>query len=91
MIKNVFVSYFVVAAFIYMTVTAWIQLITVSKRAIRDRTSATTEMLFLFAVFVAINVMSLLGVWFLHHKSSTDDTSKLEEIEEALAYMEILD
>ena len=93
MIKNIFVSYFVIAAFIYMTVSAWTQVITVGGNMIggEDTTTSKTELVFLFGVVVFITTTALLGVWYMSKKSTPVDEEKVEEIEEALEYMEMLD
>jgi H+/Cl- antiporter ClcA len=92
-IKNIFVSYFVVTAFIYMTVTAWTKVLKVGANSISDDTEGPSkgELLFLAGILVFITGGSLLGVWYLDKNSTQIDHQKVEQIEEALEYMEMLD
>lgn len=89
MIKNIFVSWFVVTAFLFMTVTAWVSLVKLGQKKISEDTSTKVELVFLAGIFILINVLSIFGVWYFDRISTRNDKVKVEQIEAMLEHLEM--
>lgn len=99
MITDIFVSYFLIASFIWMSVIAWQRLIKVTGNVIggngdkeeKESINTTVELAFLFVVVLFFTIMSLVVAWYLDKKSTTVDEKTFEKIDEALELAEMLD
>ncbi len=94
MITDVFFSYFVVAAFIFMTVTSWQKVIKVAAQIVGGtwgkQDSSIKELAFLFVVVAFLIIVALVVVWHLDKIATPIDKHKVETAEEVLETMEIV-
>ena len=97
MITDIFVSYFLIAGFIWMSVRAWQQVIKVGGNMIggngdkEEEANKKLELAFLFVVVACFTIFSLVVVWYLDKRSTTVDEETVEELDEALEFAEMLD
>ncbi len=94
MLRDIFFAFFVITAFIYMSVTAWQNFISaLTKRlSASDETEESNnykELLFLLLICVAITVLSILVTWGAEKSRTEIDVEKMNMVFESLELADV--